>query len=157
MCIFIINICITASDKMIWLFLFQILLTEIFHNLFWCHFTLAFCNCLDYVCKFLMHPFWQLKAKISIHYKSYSTFSRLAVNPYYRLIFPANIHRVNWQVRDCPNTIPTFLHCCNTFINRILVRARKCSKYKLPSIWVANMHWNLTAALIHFYNLINMP
>ena len=103
-----------------------------------------------------MHPLWQLKAKIGIHYERYATFSGLAVDSYNRLIFPSQIGRIDWQIWHLPNLAVLLSHSLHTLVDRILVRSGKGGKYQLSGIWVANMNRNLCTTLADLNHFIDI-
>ena len=48
----------------------------------------------------------------------------------------------------------TLMHCLNPFVDRILMRTGKCSKYQFTGIWMTHINVHFITSLVYIDDLI---
>ena len=130
---------------------------EGFHHLLWLNLA-AFLlgNILDDICKFSLHLLWQFVAIDGIHHKGNAALAGLAVDTNHRLIFSANVCRIDRKIRDFPIFISALLHRMYALIDGILMGSGKSGKYQFAGIRMTHIYMHLAASLIDLNDLLDI-
>ena len=109
-------------------------------------------NILNSIANLLAHIFRKTQTKVSAQYIAYAALSRLTVNTNnIWIISTSYILRVNWKIRNIPLFTLSSFSPCHALCDCILMRTRKCSKYKLSCIWLTLMNSHACHSLIYLY------
>ena len=84
------------------LFLVQVILAELFHDLLRSNLTLLLGNLLDDIRELFVHALRQLEAVEGIHNEGYAALSGLAVDADDRLVLSADVGRIDRKIRNLP-------------------------------------------------------
>ena len=80
----------------------DVILLELCKDLLRIHLSLGLRNFLNDVRKFLVHSLWKLEAVEGIHDKGHAALSGLTVDTDDGLVLPADIRRVDGEIRHLP-------------------------------------------------------
>ena len=96
------EICDLALFEVVRFLPVQIVFLEFLHDLLGSHLSLPLGDLLDHVGKFLMHAAGQLEAEEGVHDEGHAALSGLAVDTDDGLVLPADIRRVDGEIRHLP-------------------------------------------------------
>ena len=139
-----------------WFLAIQIIDAELVHNLFRRNLALFLRNPLDNICKFLVHSLWKTESVEAVHDKGNPALAGLAVDAHYRLVFPADIARIDRKVRHFPYAVCPLCKSLHSFVNGILMGTGECGKYQLSCIRMSRIHRHLGTALADLRNLLDI-
>ena len=92
----------------------------------------------------------ETETKECLHNKRYAAFSGLAVDTNHRLVLAADIGRIDRKIRNLPDLALTLQKRVHTFVDRILMGAGKCCKYKFSCVRMARVDVHFGCTLINF-------
>ena len=93
------------------LFLVQVVLAELFHDLLRSNLTLLLGNLLDDIRKLFVHALRQLEAVEGIHNEGYAALAGLAVDADDWLVLSADVGRIDRKVRNLPVLAVSLMQC----------------------------------------------
>ena len=127
----------------------QIIFPKLLHDLLGGHLSLPLGDLLDHVGEFLMHAPGQLEAKEGIHDKGHAALSGLAVDPDDGFVFPADIRRVDGEIRHLPYLALTLQERMHALVDGVLVGAGEGGEHQLSGIGMAGIDVHFRTPLIH--------
>ena len=111
---------------------------------------------MDYCTELRVHSFRHLNTVVISKNKCCTALARLRIDTNNRLIFSANIGRVNRKIRNFPIFCSALLHIHLALVDCVLMRAGKGCEHKLACIWLTRRNLHFCAALVNLFDFFNI-